>query len=46
MLLVAYGWYRVLERPFMSARLRAAVQAVPDPLPATLFPMPESGRAG
>jgi peptidoglycan/LPS O-acetylase OafA/YrhL len=46
MLLVAYGWYRVLERPFMSARLRAAVQSVPEPLPATLFPMPESGRAG
>jgi peptidoglycan/LPS O-acetylase OafA/YrhL len=44
MLVVAYGWYRVFERPFMSSRLRAAVQAVPDALPTTLFPMPEPSR--
>lgn len=35
-LVIAYGWYRVLERPFMSSRLRAAVAAVPDPVPATV----------
>ncbi len=43
-LVIAYGWYRLLERPFMSSRLRAAVEAVPDTLPRTLFTMPESGR--
>jgi peptidoglycan/LPS O-acetylase OafA/YrhL len=43
-LVVSYGWYRVLERPFMSSRLRAAVQSVPDAFPATLFAMPEPSR--
>lgn len=43
-LVFSYGWYRVLERPFMSSRLRAAVQSVPDALPATLFAMPEPTR--
>ena len=32
-LVIAYGWYRVLERPFMSSRLRAAVAGVPEALP-------------
>jgi peptidoglycan/LPS O-acetylase OafA/YrhL len=43
-LVVSYGWYRVLERPFMSSRLRAAVLSLPDALPATLFAMPEPSR--
>jgi len=43
-LAVAYGWYRLLERPFMSSRLRAAVEAVPDTLPNALFTMPEPDR--
>jgi peptidoglycan/LPS O-acetylase OafA/YrhL len=43
-LVISYGWYRLLERPFMSSRLRAAVEAVPDALPGTLFAMPDAGR--
>jgi len=43
-LVIAYGWYRLLERPFMSSRLRAAVESVPDALPSTVFTMPESRR--
>lgn len=35
-LAISYGWYRVLERPFMSSRLRAAVAALPDPVPTTV----------
>ncbi len=43
-LVISYGWYRLLERPFMSSRLRAAVESVPDVVPSSLFTMPEPGR--
>jgi peptidoglycan/LPS O-acetylase OafA/YrhL len=43
-LVIAYGWYRLLERPFMSSRLRAAVESVPEALPSSLFVMPDSSR--
>lgn len=41
---IAYGWYRLFERPFMSSRLRAAVGAVPE-MPDALFAMPGAPRS-
>ncbi len=45
-LAIAYGWYRLLERPFMSSRLRPAVEAVPETLPSSLITMPDPSWRG